>query len=131
MSELASIYTGRPVAVDVVDMPAQVGGEAWYRGCKRIPLSSSLTGPYVAEVLFHEIGHHVCGHISDKTSPPRDFSAPSHITLRGYTPNMNGSWEERTKAIFDRFEEEANAWAAKHLAELRQRFGDIDRLLCG
>ena len=134
MERLAEIYAGRPFIIDVADI-APAGGEAWNKsGVARITIDCRESGQHLAYVFCHELAHHVLNHVRNNDTPPRSTDIDeNHMTLAaaGVKADSTGNYFERRKAYLDRLEREADAWAKKTLGELRQRFPDIDKLLCG
>lgn len=73
-------------------------------------------------IFFHEVGHHVCGHlvVMDTKTPEEwaDFSSESFCMER-MTPSEAGFF----RALTDSNEREAESWALATLAAFEAQFG--------
>lgn len=129
LTSIARFYLppGTLVRVEIADLSWEfLQGKAYLTtsGVRVIELDRKFA--LDGETFFHELGHHVAGHLTLAVEP-------GNVSLLRNIPELNLSEHERKEILkfIDQREIEAETWAWKHLKAFEAQFGPFARAVNG
>lgn len=121
LEAIARHYAGRPVTVRFQSARAWLGLARQTPGGPEVLINPTAAAADLGYILFHEVGHLVCGHVTleDATDAAALADDDQATALGRLAPAERAA----VGAALDRREAEADEWACAALAAFEGRFG--------